>query len=53
MSRDDCLAELLEQWEEASAGGLAPTPEEICRGCPEILPDFRQLLARWGHLMPF
>jgi WD40 repeat protein len=48
MTREDRLAELLVRWEEATGGGRSPTLEDLCRDCPELLPEFRDLLARLG-----
>jgi hypothetical protein len=48
MDRDDRLAELLVRWEDATARGDPPTLDELCRDCPELLPDFRRLVARVG-----
>src|SRR5437588_6524377 len=48
MDRDDRLAELLVRWEDATTSGDPPTLEELCRDCPELLPDSRRLVARVG-----
>src|SRR5205814_10242850 len=48
MARDDRLAELLVRWEDATTSGAPPTLEELCRDCPELLPDFRRLVSRVG-----
>ncbi len=50
MSPDDRLAELLERWEAATTKGQSLPPEEICRDCPDLLADFRQLLAQLGPI---
>ncbi|MCE9529545.1 MAG: protein kinase [Planctomycetes bacterium] len=50
MSRDEQLAALLEKWEEASTHGHSFTPEDLCRECPDLLNDFRQLLGQLGPI---
>src|SRR5262245_26349009 len=50
MSSDDRLAELLERWEAATTQGQSLPPEEFCRDCPDLLADFRQLLAQLGPI---
>ena len=50
MTRDDRLAELLEQWEAAAAAGLPPSPEELCRDTPDDLAAFRDLLRQLGRI---
>src|SRR5262245_59518626 len=46
MTREEQLEELLVRWEEATAAGPTPTLADFCRGCPDLLADFRALLAR-------
>ncbi len=46
MSREDRLAELLERWEGTPSAGASQTAEELCRDCPELLDEFRELLRR-------
>ena len=48
MTRDDRLADLLERWEAAATQDPSRTPEDLCRDCPDLLDDFRELLARIG-----
>jgi predicted Ser/Thr protein kinase len=50
MSREDRLAELLERWEQATTTHVAPTPESLCQDSPELLTDFRDLLAKLKRL---
>jgi serine/threonine protein kinase len=38
--REEILDRIV-RWEEARARGLDPSPEEICRDCPELLEEFR------------
>jgi serine/threonine protein kinase/Leucine-rich repeat (LRR) protein len=43
------LEELLDRWEQTQTDGHRPTPEKMCRDCPELLDDFRrriQMLRR-------
>ncbi len=49
MTREDRLAELLEQWENAGSAGGRLTPEELCKDTPEDLPAFRDLLRQLGQ----
>ena len=48
MTREDRLAELLEIWEDTMTHGRTATPEDLCRDCPDLLDDFRQLLNQLG-----
>jgi serine/threonine protein kinase len=42
MSADrEKLLDLIVRWEEARARGLDPSPEAICRDCPDLLEEFR------------
>jgi hypothetical protein len=51
MSLNERILNLLRRYEELHEQGLAPTPEELCRDCPDLLPevqrrlDLRQALA--------
>src|SRR5262245_36407328 len=36
------LDELLARWSRLRATGEAPSVEELCRDCPELLPELRQ-----------
>jgi len=51
------LDELLHRWEELRKRGESPTPEEICRDAPDLLPPFRRemdaLLAAESELGGF
>lgn len=42
---DERLNELLAQWAEGRQRGHAPTAEELCRDCPELLPVLREQIA--------
>jgi tetratricopeptide (TPR) repeat protein/tRNA A-37 threonylcarbamoyl transferase component Bud32 len=44
--------ELLERWEEDRKQGSAPTPEELCRDCPELLAAVRQGIRALRELGP-
>src|SRR5262245_53602916 len=44
-SREQIL-ELLVRWEEAKAQGQAPSPEELCRDCPDRLDELRRQLEK-------
>jgi WD40 repeat protein len=37
----DLLGDLLLRWEELREQGQAVTPEDLCRDCPELLPELR------------
>jgi eukaryotic-like serine/threonine-protein kinase len=43
--RDEIL-DLIAQWEEAKAQGLAPVPEDLCRNRPELLDEFRRQVVK-------
>jgi serine/threonine protein kinase len=40
------LLDLIVRWEEAKAQGQAPTTEELCRDCPQLLDEFRLQVDR-------
>jgi serine/threonine protein kinase len=42
----DRLEELLDAWEECIAQGEQPDASLLCQDCPELLPEFLQLLAQ-------
>jgi hypothetical protein len=42
----DRLEELLDAWEESVAQGQQPDAGSLCKDCPELLPEFLQLLAQ-------
>jgi tRNA A-37 threonylcarbamoyl transferase component Bud32 len=44
MTDEELLEKLLDRWEETSEPGRRPSPEEVCRDCPELLERFRQRL---------
>ena len=48
-SREEIL-ELLVRWEEAKAQGRSPTIEELCRGCPDRLDEFRRQVEKLGRV---
>jgi serine/threonine-protein kinase len=52
MRSDSQLLDLLDRWEELERQGAAPTPEELCRDCPERVADVRQALAGLRRLRP-
>jgi serine/threonine-protein kinase len=52
MPIDTRLTDLLVRWEELRERGQSPTPEELCRDCPELLDPLRAQLWRLGQLDP-
>jgi serine/threonine protein kinase len=45
------ILDLIVRWEEARAQGQAPTPEEFCEGCPELLSGlFRRRVEKLGDV---
>jgi serine/threonine protein kinase len=46
MAFDPRIVDLLLRHEELCAAGHAPSPEELCRECPELLDQFRQQLGQ-------
>ena len=48
-SREELL-ELIVRWEEAKARGQSPTPEELCRDCPDRLEEFRRQVEKLGRV---
>jgi serine/threonine protein kinase len=46
----EAILELIVQWEQARAQGRAPAPEELCRGCPELLSGFRRQVEKLGQV---
>jgi WD40 repeat protein/tRNA A-37 threonylcarbamoyl transferase component Bud32 len=46
MARETRLQELLRQWQQSREKGKPLAPEELCRDCPELLPELRR------HLRP-
>jgi WD40 repeat protein len=45
MPSESRIQELLLVWEELHEQGKAPTPEELCRDCPELVEPLRQQVA--------
>ena len=43
MDTDDRLIDLLLRWEADTARGNPPTPEALCRECPELVPELPEL----------
>lgn len=41
-STDDRIFDLIEQWDAARQNGHAPTPEELCAGCPELISELAE-----------
>jgi tRNA A-37 threonylcarbamoyl transferase component Bud32 len=47
MSHNPRILDLIQKWETERQQGRTPTPEEICRDCPDLLPEFRlQILEK-------
>jgi serine/threonine-protein kinase len=44
------VLDLLLRWEEGREQGQSLTPEELCRDCPELLPEVRQRLQQLHSL---
>ncbi len=42
MPIDSRIHELLSMWESARARGETPTPEELCRDCPELVDELKR-----------
>jgi serine/threonine-protein kinase len=45
MSSETQVSEVLLRWEELRGQGCSPSPEDLCRDCPEHLPEVRRQLA--------
>jgi serine/threonine-protein kinase len=45
MSTGEPISELLLRWDELREQGQSVTPEDLCSGHPELLPEFRRRLA--------
>src|SRR6266511_2467619 len=45
------MQELLAKWEGARRAGRPLRPEEVCRDCPELLPEFLAELRRHLHAL--
>jgi Protein kinase domain len=50
MTLDERLVELLMRAEDLRAEGVAVSPEELCRDCPELLSDVERLLQGIGDV---
>jgi serine/threonine-protein kinase len=50
MTLDPRILQLLRAWEEKRQQGQTPKPEELCRDCPELLPEFRVQLRKQDSL---
>ena len=50
MHPDDQLDALLDSWQEAVARGVHPTPAELCRDWPELLPEVRRRWQEFQHI---
>ena len=42
MSETIRLSDILVRWEEARDGAMPIPPEELCRACPELLPELKR-----------
>src|SRR5262245_51585971 len=45
MSDQSRLSELLRRWQEQRQRGQQVAPEELCRDCPELLPELERQLS--------
>jgi hypothetical protein len=45
MPTDDRLNDLMVQWGEARASGEAPTAEDLCAACPELMQPLRERIT--------
>jgi serine/threonine protein kinase/tetratricopeptide (TPR) repeat protein len=53
MAHDDWLVELLRRREEYGNRGHAPSPEELCADCPELLGELKQALRKLERVEAF
>jgi WD40 repeat protein/tRNA A-37 threonylcarbamoyl transferase component Bud32 len=53
MTDEERLEELLDRWEQTREDGSRPSPEELCRDCPELLEVFRERLRRLAFVDGF
>jgi serine/threonine protein kinase len=44
-TNESLLADLISRWQQGRAQGAAPSPVELCRDCPDLLPQLQQQLA--------
>jgi tetratricopeptide (TPR) repeat protein/tRNA A-37 threonylcarbamoyl transferase component Bud32 len=49
---DARVIDLLLHWEELHEQGCSPTPEELCRECPELVEEVRRRIGGLGRLVP-
>src|SRR5262245_44810658 len=42
---EEQLSSLLDSWEEARARGESPTPQDLCRDTPHLLPELARRIA--------
>src|SRR5436190_659870 len=52
MSVEPRLSDLLLAWEDARTRGKDPSPEELCRDCPELTPALQQHIRALKSLNP-
>jgi serine/threonine protein kinase len=52
MSADPRIVDLVLRWRERLANGQVANPEELCRACPELLPEFQRALQQLGAVLP-
>jgi serine/threonine-protein kinase len=52
MSTDEHLMELLSRWEDGQERGQTPTPQELCRDRPELLPQLVRHIHALQKLKP-
>ena len=52
MSGDPRLDDLLLQWEDLHEQGRAVAPAELCRDCPELLPELARRIAALRAMSP-
>src|SRR5690349_18028332 len=52
MTVDERILELLSRWEDLRERGQTPTPEELCRECPDLLPEVKRRVEHLQRLTP-
>jgi serine/threonine protein kinase/Tfp pilus assembly protein PilF len=52
MANESQLGELLLRWEELRERGQPVSPDELCRGCPELLSELKRRVAALESLAP-
>ncbi len=45
MLDEERLAAKVDAWQAAQAGGEPLTPEDLCRDCPDLLPELARRVA--------